>query len=99
MFRTDLYIDGKWRAASDGERFDVINPADETKLASVASATEADGLAAVDAAHAAMKIWAAKQPRERAEILRRVRSYDGAARRIRTNNYARERKGAGRRRW
>lgn len=71
MFRTDLYIDGKWRAASDGERFDVINPADETKLASVASATEADGLAAVDAAHAAMKIWAAKQPRERAEILRR----------------------------
>jgi succinate-semialdehyde dehydrogenase/glutarate-semialdehyde dehydrogenase len=57
MFRTDLYIDGKWRAASDGGRFDVINPADETKLASVASATETDGLAAVDAAHAAMKNW------------------------------------------
>src|SRR5260370_41760147 len=72
MFRTDLYIDGKWGAASDGERFDVINPADETKLASVASGTEAGGLAAVDAAHAAMKIWAAKQPRERAEILRRA---------------------------
>ena len=31
MFRTDLYIDGKWRAAFRiGERFDVINPADET---------------------------------------------------------------------
>ena len=49
MFKTDLYIDGKWRGASNGDRFDVINPADETKLASVASATEADGLAAVDA--------------------------------------------------
>jgi succinate-semialdehyde dehydrogenase/glutarate-semialdehyde dehydrogenase len=72
MFRTDLYIDGKWRAASDGGRFDVINPADESKLASVASATEADGLAAVDAAHAAMKSWTAKHPRERAEILRRA---------------------------
>ena len=56
--------------ASNGGRFDVINPADETKLASVASATETDGLAAVDAAHAAMKSWAAKQPRERSEILR-----------------------------
>jgi acyl-CoA reductase-like NAD-dependent aldehyde dehydrogenase len=32
MFRTDLYIDGKWGGASDGRRFDVINPADETKL-------------------------------------------------------------------
>ena len=72
MFKTDLYIDGKWRGASNGDRFDVINPADETKLASVASATEADGLAAVDAAHAAMKSWAAKHPRERSEILRRA---------------------------
>lgn len=71
MFRTELF-DGKWRGASDGRHFDVINPADETKLASVASATEADGLAAVEAAHAAMKSWAAKQPSERAEILRRT---------------------------
>jgi acyl-CoA reductase-like NAD-dependent aldehyde dehydrogenase len=71
MFRTDLYIGGNWRSASDGGRFDVINPADETILASVASATETDALAAVDAAHSAMKNWAAKPPRERAEILRR----------------------------
>jgi succinate-semialdehyde dehydrogenase / glutarate-semialdehyde dehydrogenase len=72
MFRTDLYIGGNWRSASDGGRFDVINPADETILASVASATETDALAAVDAAHSAMKNWAAKPPRERAEILRRA---------------------------
>jgi succinate-semialdehyde dehydrogenase / glutarate-semialdehyde dehydrogenase len=63
MFRTDLYIGGNWRSASDGGRFDVINPADETILVSVASATETDALAAVDAAHSAMKNWAAKPPR------------------------------------
>ena len=50
----------------------MINSADETILASVASATETDALAAVDAAHSAMKYWAAKPPRERAEILRRA---------------------------
>jgi succinate-semialdehyde dehydrogenase/glutarate-semialdehyde dehydrogenase len=49
--------------ASDGRRFDVINPADETESASVASATEADGLAAVEAAHAAMKSWRQATPR------------------------------------
>ena len=42
MFRTDLYIGGELRSASDGGCFDVINPADETVLASVASATETE---------------------------------------------------------
>ena len=28
---TDLWIGGKWRKASDGERFDVIDPATETQ--------------------------------------------------------------------
>ena len=36
---TDLWIGGKWRKASDGARFDVIDPATENKIASVASAT------------------------------------------------------------
>ena len=36
---TDLWIGGKWRKASDGGRFDVIDPATERKIASVASAT------------------------------------------------------------
>ncbi|WP_439622893.1 NAD-dependent succinate-semialdehyde dehydrogenase [Shinella sp.] len=72
MFQTDLYINGEWRAASDGARFDVQNPADETVLASVASGTVEDAKAAVDAAAAAMKGWAAKTPRARAEILRKA---------------------------
>src|SRR5512140_1985493 len=68
---TDLWIGGKWRKASDGGRFDVIDPATENKIASVASATVDDAKAAVDAASDAFAGWAAKKPRERAEILRK----------------------------
>jgi succinate-semialdehyde dehydrogenase/glutarate-semialdehyde dehydrogenase len=68
---TDLWIGGKWRKASDGGRFDVIDPATENTIASVASATVDDAKAAVDAASDAFPGWAAKKPRERAEILRK----------------------------
>jgi succinate-semialdehyde dehydrogenase / glutarate-semialdehyde dehydrogenase len=68
---TDLWIGGKWRKASDGGRFDVIDPATENTVASVASATVDDAKAAVDAAGAAFPAWAAKKPRERGEILRK----------------------------
>lgn len=70
--RTDLYINGQWRPASDGARFDVLNPADETVLASVASGTVADAADALDAAAAAMQDWACRTPRARAEVLRRA---------------------------
>jgi len=68
----NLYIGGEWRDASDGGRFDVLNPADEEVLASVASATIEDAIAAVDAAEAAFADWAGRTPRERGEILRRA---------------------------
>jgi succinate-semialdehyde dehydrogenase / glutarate-semialdehyde dehydrogenase len=68
---TDLWIGGKWRKASDGGRFDVMDPATENKIASVASATVEDAKAAVDAAGAAFAGWAGRKPRERAEILRK----------------------------
>ncbi|HEY6026501.1 MAG TPA: NAD-dependent succinate-semialdehyde dehydrogenase [Pseudolabrys sp.] len=69
---TDLWIGGKWRKASDGGRFDVIDPATEKTIASVASATVDDAIAAVDAAQAAFADWAGRKPRERAEILRKA---------------------------
>ena len=68
---TDLWIGGKWRQASDQGRFDVIDPATENTIASVASATVEDAKAAVDAASLAFEGWAGKKPRERAEILRK----------------------------
>jgi len=70
--RKDLYIAGAWRPAGDGARLTVIDPATEQAIAEVADATEADALAAVDAAAAAGRAWAARPPRERGEILRRA---------------------------
>jgi succinate-semialdehyde dehydrogenase/glutarate-semialdehyde dehydrogenase len=69
---TDLYVGGVWRSASDGGRFEVVDPATGGVLATVADGTVADGLAAVDAASAAAAGWAATAPRERAEVLRRA---------------------------
>ena len=69
---TDLWIGGKWRKASDNQRFDVVDPATENVIASVASATVDDAKAAVDAASDAMGEWAARKPRERGEILRKA---------------------------
>ena len=66
----DLFIDGQWRPASDGQRFAVHDPADGSELARFAAATEADCLAAVDAAADALAGWAATPPRQRSEILR-----------------------------
>ncbi|MGZ9083620.1 MAG: NAD-dependent succinate-semialdehyde dehydrogenase [Rhodoplanes sp.] len=69
---TDLWIGGEWRKASDQTRFDVIDPATENVITSVASASVEDAKRAVDAASDAFPGWAAKKPRERAEILRKV---------------------------
>ena len=72
MEYTDLYINGTWTKGTSGERFDVINPANEEVLASVASADIPDADAALDAAQAAMKDWAARTPRERSDVLRKA---------------------------
>jgi succinate-semialdehyde dehydrogenase/glutarate-semialdehyde dehydrogenase len=79
--RTGLYINGAWRAASDGAEIQVLDPASEEVIASVASASVEDGLAAVEAADRAQPAWSAAAPRRRAEILRKAFELmtDGAA--------------------
>jgi succinate-semialdehyde dehydrogenase/glutarate-semialdehyde dehydrogenase len=69
---TQLFLGGEWRDASDGGAFDVENPATGEIIASVASATVADGVAALDAAERAFPGWAARKPRERGEVLRKA---------------------------
>ncbi|MEP7016501.1 MAG: NAD-dependent succinate-semialdehyde dehydrogenase [Actinomycetota bacterium] len=69
---TGLFIDGKWQAGSDGRTIDVEDPSTGEILASVADASVADGAAAMDAAVAAQRDWAATPPRERGEILRKA---------------------------
>ncbi|MDQ4055563.1 MAG: NAD-dependent succinate-semialdehyde dehydrogenase [Actinomycetota bacterium] len=68
----DLCIGGKVVPASDGSRFDVLDPATGDVIASVADGSVADALAAVDAAAGAAGVWAATPPRQRSEVLRRA---------------------------
>lgn len=69
---TGLLINGRWREASDGGRFDVNDPATGDVLSTLASATSEDAVAALDPADAAQAAWARSAPRERSEILRRA---------------------------
>src|ERR1700759_16609 len=69
---TDLWIGGAWRKAADAQRFDVIDPATENVITSVASASVDDAKAALDAAQGAFEGWAGRKPRERGEILRKA---------------------------
>ena len=69
---TGLLIGGQWRDASDGGTFDVHDPATGEVLATLASATSEDAVAALDAADKVQASWARTAPRERAEILRRA---------------------------
>lgn len=66
-----LLIAGNWQDASSGDTVEVINPSDASAITGIADADVEDGLAAVDAAAAALPDWSATPPRRRAEILRR----------------------------
>lgn len=65
-----LFIGGSWVDAEGAATFEVTNPANGEVLATVADASPADGIKALDAAVAAQAEWAATAPRERAELLR-----------------------------
>ncbi len=67
---TQVLVGGEWRPASGGATFDVVDPATEEVLTSVADGTGDDGLAALAAAHDAAPAWAAVAPRDRSELLR-----------------------------
>ncbi len=68
--QTQLLIGGQWRGGADGGVIEVENPATEEVIATVAAGTAADATAACEAAAGAQPVWAARAPRERAEILR-----------------------------
>lgn len=67
-----LFIDGNFIDAERNETFEVLNPADGTVLANVASASEGDAQRALDSIVAAQSTWAAAPARHRAEILRKA---------------------------
>jgi succinate-semialdehyde dehydrogenase/glutarate-semialdehyde dehydrogenase len=69
LIRSDNFIDGQWRAAADGARFAVTDPATGTTIAQVADSSPADARAATDAAARALPAWRALLPKQRASIL------------------------------
>lgn len=62
-------IGNKWLDASNGEVFNIINPANNQIIDSVPESTQKDCDAAVQVAKKAQKIWAKKSIAERAKIL------------------------------
>ena len=69
--RYGLFVDGEWTEAASGRRFDVVDPATEEVVATVADGGPEDAVRAIEAAGRAQKDWARTAPRERGEILRR----------------------------
>ncbi len=68
-----LFINNEWRAASGGRTMDVINPATEEVIATVASADASDVDAAVAAARAALGgVWGKMSARERGRLVSRL---------------------------
>jgi succinate-semialdehyde dehydrogenase/glutarate-semialdehyde dehydrogenase len=70
--KTQLFIGGEWRDASEGATLPVEDPSTGETIAEVADATNADADAALAAATEAFKTWRNVAPRDRADILRRA---------------------------
>lgn len=69
---TGLFIDGEWSHAASGASFDVVNPATEDVIATVADGGAEDAHRAIAVAGRAQGSWARTAPRARSEILRRA---------------------------
>lgn len=70
LLETRAYVAGEWIEADDGKRFAVTNPARGDVIAEVADLGRGEVARAIAAAAEAMKDWAARPAKERAQILR-----------------------------
>ncbi|KAF8189363.1 Aldehyde/histidinol dehydrogenase [Pholiota molesta] len=69
---TQLYINGNYGPSSSGETFEIHNPFSGQVVGTAASASSADGKAAVDAAAKAFKTWEHSSPNDRRDIFLRA---------------------------
>ena len=69
---TELHIAGKWQPAAAGETIDVINPATEDVIGTVAHARKADLDAALAAAEAGFKAWKTVPAFDRYKVMRKA---------------------------
>ncbi len=70
LLRSQSYVNGQWIDAADGATIAVTNPATGEVICEVASCGSAETRAAIEGAEQAMKSWAKKPAKERANILR-----------------------------
>ncbi|MFN3845396.1 MAG: NAD-dependent succinate-semialdehyde dehydrogenase [Paracoccaceae bacterium] len=68
---TKAFVAGDWIDADDGTTFGVVNPARGDVIARVPDLGRAETARAIAAANAAMKDWAARTGKERAQVLRK----------------------------
>jgi 1-pyrroline dehydrogenase len=70
--RQQMFINGEWADASNGETTDIINPATEEVIAHVPKGTTEDADHAVAAAAAAFDSWSMTPPKARSEMLHKL---------------------------
>ncbi|MGB0670063.1 MAG: NAD-dependent succinate-semialdehyde dehydrogenase [Rhodospirillales bacterium] len=70
LLRDKAYVNGAWLGADNGSTFPVTNPADGSLLGYVPDMGAAETRAAITAADAAFKPWAARTAKDRANVLR-----------------------------
>lgn len=71
LLETRAFLAGEWVEAGDGATFEVINPARGDVIARVADLSRAEAAQAITAAAEAMKGWAARTAKERAQVMRK----------------------------
>ncbi|WP_281302176.1 MULTISPECIES: NAD-dependent succinate-semialdehyde dehydrogenase [unclassified Iodidimonas] len=71
LLRQQTFVNGQWMDAASGDRFDVLNPANQQVIASVPSLSADEVDLAIKGAAKAQKEWAARPAQERSAILRR----------------------------
>ena len=67
-----LFIDGTWRGASDGETIEILNPATDEVIGHIAKATTTDLDEALAAADRGFEIWSRVSAFDRYKVLRRA---------------------------
>ena len=66
------FIDGKWIKSSNGETYEVINPANEEILGRASKASPEDVEKALKSAEQGLEVWKKTTPWQRSYILRRI---------------------------
>ncbi|MDQ0315057.1 NAD-dependent succinate-semialdehyde dehydrogenase [Amorphus orientalis] len=71
LVRSFSYVNGRWVGSATGGTIEVTNPADGRIVAEVARLSDAEAVAAVDAADRSFQDWSHSLPQDRTRVLRR----------------------------